>query len=265
MDQPPAKRSPLKKAPLRNPGESLSEEIDRQINERAMYYAVMILVILALVFFEWYRWVFKLPISPMLYTFIAIPFVAFCCYKFISIIRETRNLRLGLSGEKAVGQYLEKLRAFGCRIYHDIPPEGKGMSNIDHLIVCPQGIFVVETKARSKPGAGESIVSITPDNKLLFNGQEPDRDAVAQIQALRDWLRRMLKETTSRDFPVRGIITIPGWFVRGKPDVPGLWILNPKGISSFIGNTEEVLAPEDIALVCSRIADYVRIQQGKSP
>jgi hypothetical protein len=252
----------MRKKPLRNPGESLSEEIDRKFNEDAMPYLMGAAFFTGFIIYEWIRWEFKIGISPWTFTIGLSPVVMFCVYKFYQIAHQTRNLRTGLEGEKYVGQYLETLRPLGFRICHDIPPSGKGMANIDHLIVCPQGIFVVETKTRTKVNGRDNVVNVTDDGRLLFNGQEADRDAIAQVQALRSNVRELLKETTGRDFPVRGIITIPEWFVRGRCPIPGLWVLNPKGIRYFICNENDCLSEEDIALVCSRIADYIRSKHG---
>ena len=48
-----------------------------------------------------------------------------------------------------MGQLLENLRADGARVFHDLVGEGL---NIDHVVVSPHGIFVLETKTWSKPG-----------------------------------------------------------------------------------------------------------------
>jgi hypothetical protein len=41
-------------------------------------------------------------------------------------------LMQGREGEKAVGQYLERLRARGYQVLHDIPGEN---FNIDHVLI----------------------------------------------------------------------------------------------------------------------------------
>ncbi|MGD8697202.1 MAG: nuclease-related domain-containing protein, partial [Gammaproteobacteria bacterium] len=50
--------------------------------------------------------------------------------------RGLRLLRMGLDGELATGQELDRLMRHGCRIFHDVPA---GPGNIDHVVVGPAG------------------------------------------------------------------------------------------------------------------------------
>jgi hypothetical protein len=50
----------------------------------------------------------------------------------------------GAHAESIVGYMLEKLRALGFEVVHDIRQAGEG--NVDHLISGPSGVFMVETK-----------------------------------------------------------------------------------------------------------------------
>jgi Nuclease-related domain len=51
----------------------------------------------------------------------------------------------GSRAERAVGEELERLREHGALVVHDLTV-GKG--NIDHVVVLPRGVYLVETKAR---------------------------------------------------------------------------------------------------------------------
>jgi len=166
-----------------------------------------------------------------------------------------RNLYLGLDGEKAVGQYLERLRSEGCRVYHDII--GKGF-NIDHVVISPHGVFVIETKTYRKPSRGQAVVEYDGE-RILINGFEPERNAVIQARALGRWLREILEESTSRKFPVKSVVVLPGWFVevqaKTKTDV---WVLNPKALPSFVAHEPVIFGADDIALISSRINTYMQ-------
>jgi len=61
-----------------------------------------------------------------------------------------RNWRFGLRGEQAVAERLtdRSLVAAGYLSFHDLP--GEGDWNIDHVVVGPAGVFVLETKARPR-------------------------------------------------------------------------------------------------------------------
>src|SRR6185503_12941995 len=63
------------------------------------------------------------------------------------------DYRLGLSGERLVSQYLQALARDGCYVFHDLAPSKTW--NIDHIVVAPGIVFVIETKTRRKRPAPE--------------------------------------------------------------------------------------------------------------
>lgn len=58
-----------------------------------------------------------------------------------------RNLLKGLIGESTVADVMERsmFQAFGCFVANDVPLPNTG-GNIDHLVITPQLVLVVETK-----------------------------------------------------------------------------------------------------------------------
>lgn len=204
---------------------------------------------------EWIRWFSASPPQPYWITAFAVFLVGCAAYKFVTVRNHLKALKLGLEGEKAVGQYLEDLRSQGCRVFHDIVGTG---FNIDHVVVSPHGIFVIETKTYSKPKRGEAVVEFDGE-RILANGIEPERDAVSQVRALGHWLRDLLAESTGQRFTVQCAVVFPGWFVESRGKNRGdVWVLNPKGLPVFIENEPIVLKTEDVALVSSRIITHMQ-------
>lgn len=114
------KKSPLKAEPLRNPGQSLDEEINELWEDKALVYSLYIACFFAFAVADWYRWITKTPINPVTSTIVAVAVILFCGYKLIGIKRKSRQLKLARDGEKIVGQYLDSLREEGNRVLHDI-------------------------------------------------------------------------------------------------------------------------------------------------
>jgi hypothetical protein len=249
-------RSPIKQKPLRNPGQSLDREIERLLEEEIYPYLGMVIMAVILAAYEWLIWLFRIPPQPINFTAIALAIVGIFVYKLVTVRRRIQDLLLGLEGEKFIGQFLEQLRVDGCQIFHDIPGEG---FNIDHVIISPHGIFVVETKTRSKPVRGEAKVYFDGD-KILVNGIEPDRDAIAQVLACKNWLQDLLFENTSIRYAVKPAIIFPEWYVvdtqaKTRSDI---WVLNHKAFVKYIANEPIVMKPEDVALAASRLRIYVQ-------
>lgn len=101
----------------------------------------------------------------------------------------------------------------GYGILHDVLADG---FNLDHVIFSKHGILVVETKTLSKPSKGRADITFR-GNELLANGHKLDRDAVEQVKAEADWLKKLLEKSTGKRYPVKGIVVFPGWFVHPMP------------------------------------------------
>ena len=155
------KKSPIKEKTLRHPGQSLDEQLDTLINEKGMIYLVSAILSIMLAVLEWWRYYQNTPPAPKTMTFLCTMIVLFCVYRLSKIIKSAKSLKLGREGERAVGQFLESLRADGCVIFHDIIAEN---FNLDHVIVSKKGIYAIETKTYSKPEKGEA--------KIIYDGEK---------------------------------------------------------------------------------------------
>ncbi|NLV41364.1 MAG: NERD domain-containing protein [Candidatus Hydrogenedentes bacterium] len=249
-------RSPLKGKPLRNPGQSLDEEITRVLDEEVSIWIVMGAFGLYLAAIEWLRWATEGAFHPVLVSFASLCFLAITAYKVSQSRKKLHNLRLGRDGERAVGQYLDMLREKGYRVFHDVIGEG---FNVDHVIVSPHGVFTVETKTFSKPVGKAATVSLR-DGEVLIDGLTMDRNPVEQAKAQARWVNQVLRETTGKSFSVRPVIVFPGWFVDQMPKGGScdVWVLNPKALPTFIENEPVVLEQQDVMLATYHLCRHVR-------
>jgi hypothetical protein len=249
------RRSPLDRKPPRNPGESLQLAREELIQDEWIPWVFLAALFVLYAFYEWMRWYLKVPPVPVGMTVLAVIAVGCCAYKYVSVRRRVKAFRLGEQGEKEVGHFLEQLRTKGCRVFHDIVGDG---FNIDHLIISPRGLFLIETKTYSKPMRGR--VDVEFDGvRLLLNGQEPKKDPIKQVRALSRWLGNLLMESTGRRFRIQCAVVFPGWYTHMRTDNKSdVWVLNPKLLPAFIEREPIVLQSEDIALVSSRITSHMQ-------
>lgn len=249
-------KSPLKDKPLRNPGESLRGEISDFIYDKILSYYLYAAFALFLAAFEWYRYFFSFAPRPWLFTFAAACILLFSVIKVVPALKKLKILRQGLDGEMAVGQHLESCREQGAKVFHDIQGEG---FNLDHVIIAKSGLYVVETKSYSKPDKGEPTV-IFDGEQVTLRGRGSFKEPVIQTKAGATWLRSLLKESTGKIFPVRPVLTFPGWFVQptAESKASDLWVLNPKAIPSFIENSYSKLTDEELHLAAYHLSRYIR-------
>jgi hypothetical protein len=129
-----------------------------------------------------------------------------------------------------------------------------------------RGIFVIETKTRSKPVHGEARISLTKDGVLVC-GHAPDRNPVVQVQAGARWLAELLEESTGQRFSVRGVVLFPGWFVEPmtndwrSANLP--WILEPKALPKFLAREPRALSDDQVRLAAYHLSRYVRSKQAE--
>jgi len=252
-------QSPLKAKPLRNPGDSVNEEIDRQINGRfsdALFFATFFCLMATM---EWIGYLGHIPRQPMAFTLAASVALAFATWRFFVTRKQVRQLKLGRDGERCVGQFLERLRTSGGQVFHDIPGDG---FNLDHVVISPHGIYAIETKTFSKPWPKARVT--VAGNKITVADRIPDRNPMEQAAAAARWLEGRLEESTGKRFPVRGVVVFPGWFVEQSSPRGPVWVLEPKMLPGFIEQEPKKIEPTDVSLTAYHLARYVRAKAEKA-
>lgn len=255
-------RSPLTRKPLRNPGDSVRKEMDKLVNDEVatdFFFAAFVVVLAGL---EWFRSYTDMRPQPELYTAVALIVVTAAVYRIRRSLKRFKALRLGYEGEAAVGQFLESLRSEGAFVLHDFPGEG---FNLDHIVVHPSGIYVIETKTFSKPDRGEPRITFDGDRVLVL-GKEPDRNPVNQVKAASRWLTSLIQELTGQRVSIRPVVVFPGWFIQQTAEsrASDVWVLNPKALPTFIGNSRSQLSETEVHSFAAHLSRYARAELRKA-
>lgn len=138
--------------------------------------------------------------------------------------------RKGAEGERIVSNFLNKLPV-GYFVFNDVMlPDGRG--NIDHVVIGPNGIFVIETKNFS----GNYVVN---GDEWLYKShyktqevfKSPGKQAKSNSMALRDYLAR--NGLNMDNVWINSIVAFNGNLkINKKPKYYD--ILRPSKVSSFI-------------------------------
>lgn len=250
-------RSPIKEEPLPSAGQSLRERRSKLWDDRIETPLLAAAVGVALAAIEWWRVVFPSPPHPWALTLLALGATAFFAWRLYKTLPAIRRLKLAEQGERAVGQELEKLRAEGYIVFHDVPGPA---FNIDHVLIGPSGIVCVETKTWSKPVATKANLAFDGETVTVQpTGWKPSRDPVLQVRALADWLQALLKQSAGREFFVRPALLFPGWWVeQGSGTTKEIWVLEPKALAGFLAHDARRLSPEDLNLATFHLTRYIR-------
>lgn len=241
-------RSPLTRALLRSPGETLRQQIDDLTWDIATW--LMLLMVMPLLFYAMYlskAYLEGVRTSPWVYGIAAVTAFLICSYKLITIGNRRRYLRQGLDGELATGQELTELLKGGMSVFHDVQCE---RFNIDHVVVGSAGVFAIETKARPKlkTGRGKTDAAVKVDgDRLLFPNWTETR-WVEQARRQAQWLENWLKDSTNERIEVKAVLALPGWFVEtAKPS--DVFVFNPRNPRHLLRQGKAPLSEEQVRLV----------------
>lgn len=148
--------------------------------------------------------------------------------------------QIGADGEARTGRLLKTLEADGFRVLDDRKIPGSRSANIDHIVIGPPGIFVVETKSY------KGSLQIRGDEVFVAgrrkNGwiDEVNREAAAVRTALAD-------EVSAHGWMVTPIICVHRadlpWF---RSEVRGVRIVSGKDLIKRLRNADPLLAPADV-------------------
>jgi Nuclease-related domain len=181
----------------------------------------------------------------LLYFLLSAGFVAFADRKLRPLIGERAAYRLGFHGERVVAEELNQLMFDGFHVFHDVPFD---KYNMDHVLVGPNGVFVVETKTKRKRTAdGKTNYEVVFDGTQLNFPTGWDTKALDQARLNKKSLSKWLSSATAIPITAEAILTIPGWFVERSVPASDVYVTNPKQIRSFVLNFDEKpLTPAEI-------------------
>lgn len=156
--------------------------------------------------------------------------------------KRSKDAERGAEAEEAVGAILDNLPA-GNFIIHDFQ-SGKG--NIDHILMCPKGIFTIETKSHAGKVSFDG-------KKLLRNGRKFEKDFLNQAWAQCYRVKEILSKwgiTNLHPEPVI-LFTRANLQLRGKPT--GIHIVGINDFSKFLGQLPHKISVPEAGRIYNRI------------
>jgi hypothetical protein len=255
------KTNPLKDKPLRNPGQSLDEELDRILNEQLLLFLFVPLMLWIWSGMEWFSQWRNAPRTPAIYAFMAAVATIYCGWRIRRLLVQVRAVRLGRDGERIVGQSLEELREGGARVFHDVVANG---FNLDHVIVSERGIFAIETKTWSKVGPKSRIR--LEGGRLYKDGILVKPNPIQQAAAEANWLRELLRKSTGKQFAIQAVVLFPGWWIDPMDQATKeiAWVLNHTALPKWIQQEAIKLAPDEVHMVSHHLDRHIRAGEAQS-
>lgn len=248
-----AAKSPLKQKPNRLAGQSLDEQLDKLVSDKALAYLFLPAVFWLIAGLEWFAQWKRMPRQPATFAIAALVLTLFGGWRLRQIFRKAKQIKLGRDGERLVAQTLQTLRVGHLRVLNDLICDD---FNIDHVVICERGVFVVETKTWTKPRSDARIQ--VRDGKILKDGRPVDRDPIRQVVASANWLSVKIEAGAGPRIAVWGVVAIPNWFIENKdpPSKAQAWVLEPKALIKWIEKEPVVLTPDRVNALAFFMEQY---------
>jgi Nuclease-related domain len=258
------RRSPLSGELLRAPGESLSEQladVDGEILAWVMMLMVLPLFVVCLHLAQSH--LLNMPESLPRWVFLGV-FLLACVVTGVRTLHKLAekkdNFRLGLDGERAVGEELNQLMRKGAIVFHDLPGEE---FNVDHVVIAREGLFAVETKGYSKPVTDDAKAAARVEfdgSRLtfpMFKTGKPLEQAERQAKWLSQWVSKAIGSPVS----ATPVLALPGWFVVHNGVGP-VRVYSGKQLGQLL-NTRgaQALSDQDVQRIAYQIEQRCRTAQ----
>jgi nuclease-like protein len=164
--------------------------------------------------------------------------------RVMGVHTDERAWRRGGEGEERVGQLLERLPT-GWYAFHDLTVGSRG-ANLDHLVIGPGGVFVLNTKnLTGNVWVGERVI--------LHNGQGKDflRDSKRESQIAADRLSRAV------GFPVSAVAVLAIFAdkMKVKTAPPEVRVVEGASIRRWLERQPAVLASDQAAAIAKAADD----------
>ncbi len=215
------KRSPLNQKRIHLPGEQLRIRIDDLSEDIGGQLITLIMVgpysLLVVLYIKIKAIQVNVTATDIFVAVIAILTIVFAIRALIKAMKLRMLAREGLAAELITAQNLLPLMGSGCLVFNDIPakpegPNGKSF-NIDHVVIGPNAVFMVETKSHKKPGKLDESWKVFYDGKTLKFPDYRDTSMLEQAKRQTKWLSDYLFSATGDIVKVISVVALPGWYI----------------------------------------------------
>jgi len=171
------------------------------------------------------------------------------------LLLQYRNYRAGIIGERKVTRMLLAALSDEYSMFNDVKLKSMASGNIDHIVVGPTGIFVIETKNY------KGKISYYGDNWEGVGRRSPSRQA--RINAMR--IKKVLTSSTSlesKSFWIQGIVVLAERRAkiteRKRPKDVKVTTLD--GLAEYIESAPQRIETLEIELIEAEITNKIELQ-----
>ena len=250
---PKKKKKPALPEVRRLPGQSVRERWEQLMEDRLLPIVFCPLLLWSVTFSFWIQEASGKP--PLIRTWLCMSLIAtgIAGILLVRLLPRARALVCGQRGEMVVAEQLEELRDLGFRCFHDLVQDG---FNVDHVVVGPAGVFVVETKYRS----GRGSIEFRNGQGIFIAGRPAEGDALSQARGGAAAVNKLLREDAGLDVFVKSLVVFVGdWKIKNAWQTTDARVLSVQQLPTYFQRQDQPeLKRSEIALICSHLRRSVK-------
>jgi hypothetical protein len=161
--------------------------------------------------------------------------------RYEGLARQAERYRRGAEGEEATGEALMALPPTSWQVLHDVAWPGRQLANIDHVVVGPPGVFVID----SKNWSGQ----ITVEDGVLRQGRRTRVPTVRSAEAARAAVAGLLPRVDPRH--VHAVLSFTGE-APGRA-IDGVRICSTDTLVRLLTSSKAVLPDDQVRAVAESL------------
>lgn len=167
--------------------------------------------------------------------------------ELLPILMQIEQITLGERGERAVGAVLDELENEGYRAVHSIRLGGR---DIDHVLVGPGGVFVIETKYRR----GNGLITFR-NGQGIFVGKRPRwNTAIKQAKSGACEVTHVIREKCGLSEGVWPVVVFVGnWRVADEWESTDARVFTPGSLRHYVLQQQPILRRAEIECIASHL------------
>lgn len=166
--------------------------------------------------------------------------------KALHLKKRSKDADRGALAEEKVAVQLGDLPE-GYHAFHDIAFNG---FNIDHVVIGPGGIFLIETKSHGGNVDANGDV-------LLLNGKPPPKDFLKQTWSQTFHLKDFLWKMTSQEWKIKPVLCFSNALVKVRKPVKGIEVIRIGYLKKYLSTQKPVLAADQIERLAKPLSYWI--------
>ena len=251
---------------IRVQGESLEEKI-QELSDKCYEYLGLPTILFTATIYFWMIFIGIVKVEKLSVGFIIVLFFIFTIRAFIKIrrvVKEIRQYRKGLDGERYVGSIIEKFSSRNTFVFHDIICERNNneknvKTNIDHVIVSTKGIFTIDTKNWYLPDREYNQADfVFKNNELIDSTGVLQTDLMRKVEFQGRFMENKIKEWLGVRYPVYRVGIMIGAFVNNiDKDYSKYWFVNDVYFPVLFEKEREKIPLQDVLRISDSLKRFV--------